>query len=112
MIKWHKPKLSIVGLMLVVLAFTACAGVEDRRDDARQLALRAGLTAQPVRGGDFVLQTFYRFGPSPEGAVGATLRVYIEGDGFAWINRFRISPDPTPRNPVALKLAATDPASN
>lgn len=38
------------------------------------------------------------------------LRVYIEGDGRAWLDRSIPSPDPTPKNPVALHLALLDPA--
>ena len=38
----------------------------------------------------------------------ATARVYIEGDGLAWLSRSRPSPDPTPINPVALSLAQAD----
>jgi hypothetical protein len=34
--------------------------------------------------------------------------IYIEGDGLAWITSRRISSDPTPLNPVALKLANKD----
>lgn len=33
------------------------------------------------------------------------LTIYIEGDGFAWSSRTKPSSDPTPKNPVALKLA-------
>lgn len=36
------------------------------------------------------------------------LRVYIEGDGLAWITRNTISTDPTPVNPTALKLMNQD----
>jgi len=36
------------------------------------------------------------------------LRVYIEGDGFAWKSRTQPSADPTPRNPIGLALAAAD----
>ena len=54
---------------------------------------------------------FFRLRSSNEEGAGGLLRVYIEGDGFAWINRNRISPDPTPRNPVGLKLAAADGAT-
>ncbi|MCW5698528.1 MAG: alpha/beta hydrolase [Rhodospirillales bacterium] len=39
-----------------------------------------------------------------------SLVVYIEGDGRAWPSRRRPPPDPTPDDPVALKLAANDPA--
>ena len=109
--KRQNPRISRVALFVVLLALTACAGVEDRRDDALQLARRAGLNAEIVQSGAFELQTFHRLGRSSGDAPSRPLRVYIEGDGFAWINRYRISPDPTPRNPVALKLAAADGAS-
>ena len=39
------------------------------------------------------------------------LHVYIEGDGFAWRTRTQPSSDPTPLNPIALKLALRDPSS-
>ncbi|MCZ6803020.1 MAG: alpha/beta hydrolase [Proteobacteria bacterium] len=35
--------------------------------------------------------------------------VYIEGDGYAWRRKNRLSADPTPRNPISLKLATRDP---
>ena len=37
-----------------------------------------------------------------------TLRIYIEGDGYAWRSLTRPSDDPTPRDPVSLRLAAAD----
>lgn len=40
------------------------------------------------------------------------LTIYIEGDGRAFVSRRRVSVDPTPRDPVALKLAAADPAAS
>jgi len=36
------------------------------------------------------------------------VKVYIEGDGLAWITRSRISSNPTPINPIALKLMNLD----
>ena len=36
------------------------------------------------------------------------IKVYIEGDGLAWITRNRVSKDPTPINPLALNLMNTD----
>jgi hypothetical protein len=38
------------------------------------------------------------------------LRVYIEGDGSPYLDRWTVSPDPTPRRPVMLELMALDPA--
>jgi pimeloyl-ACP methyl ester carboxylesterase len=36
------------------------------------------------------------------------LTVYIEGDGLAYVTTTQPSPDPTPRDPVALKMAVQD----
>jgi len=36
------------------------------------------------------------------------LRVYIEGDGLSWITSSKISKNPTPLNPLGLKLASQD----
>lgn len=38
------------------------------------------------------------------------LRIYIEGDGFAWLNRYQPSVDSTPTDPIALRLAVADSA--
>ena len=40
------------------------------------------------------------------------LVIYIEGDGFSWVDRFTISSDPTPTDPVAFKLALMDKNEN
>ena len=37
------------------------------------------------------------------------LTIYIEGDGLAWLTKSLVSPDPTPQNPVGLKLALKHP---
>ena len=37
------------------------------------------------------------------------LIIYIEGDGNAWHSRSRVSIDPTPDDPIALRLALRDP---
>jgi len=37
------------------------------------------------------------------------LTIYIEGDGLSWLSRSRPSTDPTPRNPIGLRLAMRHP---
>ncbi len=39
-----------------------------------------------------------------------TLNVYIEGDGRAWITRYKISANPTPTEATAFHLASHDPS--
>lgn len=36
------------------------------------------------------------------------LHVYLDGDGSPWINHRRVSEDPTPRNPLLLRLMSLD----
>jgi len=43
---------------------------------------------------------------------GRLLTIYIEGDGFAWLTRTTPSTNPTPINPIGLKLALNHPSGN
>ena len=81
--------------------------VDARRDIAFGVAAKAKLQAFQVETKTFSLAGFYRVGNSQK-----PISMYIEGDGFAWIDRYTISSNPTPRNPLALKLAGLDQASN
>jgi len=71
---------------------------------AEQLATKAGWARTTLETSTFTLASF-----APRTQVTTdTLTVYIEGDGFAWINASTPSMDPTPRDPLALKLALLD----
>jgi dienelactone hydrolase len=39
------------------------------------------------------------------------VRVYLEGDGLPWLTPTRVAKDPTPRNPLALRLMSRDPGA-
>lgn len=85
------------------LLLAGCAGPRGR-ELAASLASRPGWDSVAWSAGGFTLRGFARHGP------GADLVVYIEGDGLAYRNRRTPSPDPTPDNPLALRLALADPA--
>ncbi len=87
------------------LLLAGCAAM--RADRAAAIARDAGMTGRRVEAGRFTLQLYERIR-----APGAPLAVYIEGDGRAWITPTEISADPTPTDPLALRLAAADPAAN
>lgn len=70
------------------------------------IAASGSLTSRLLQARRFDILSFERPGPER-----ATLTVYIEGDGRAWINPWQPSTDPTPGDPVGLRLAAADPAS-
>lgn len=82
-------------------------GLEARRGLAAQIGAAGRLAPLTLRAGIFDLAAFERL-EKP----GAPARVYIEGDGLAWLSPHEISPNPTPRDPLALRLAAADAGAN
>lgn len=96
------------GLVMLVLLITACGSVEKRKTLAQGIATQGKLIAAPrtVTGGLPVVSK------ARIGNPGQPARVYIEGDGLAFLSRSKRSPDPTPTNPVALRMAAADNAAN
>ena len=105
----RRSALLLVLLLPLLHLLAACAPGARRMDieTAQALAAPARLDARLRRGGQFVLTTRERID-----RPGSDVIIYIEGDGFAWATRTLPSNDPTPDNPVALALAALDPAAN
>lgn len=93
---------------LLALFLLGCAGIpapEARRQHAEQLAAAQGWRGMAIEVPGFALQAFV-----PSQAFQAeTLVVYLEGDGLAWISGATPSADPTPRDPLALRLALAHP---
>lgn len=96
-------------LLILLLWLTACAHIpspQERADSAQQLAAQAGWEKERVIADDFSLLAYL----SKISGNTETLTFYIEGDGMAWVSSSMPSSDPTPVNPLALKLALRDPA--
>ena len=94
----------------VSLFFSGCLTVpsaSERLATAEGIAGKSNLKRVWLRTAPFCLTAYEKI-QSP----GQPVHIYIEGDGYAWVTRNRISGDPTPRRPVALELASEDPAPN
>lgn len=113
------PPMRIPALLLFTAFSFSLAGCltvpssGERLSSADSVAQEAGFHRSRVRtispqGATLFLITAYSKIQSP----GQPLHIYIEGDGYAWVTRNRVSGDPTPRRPVALEFAAEDPAPN
>ncbi len=89
----------IIGLVLIA----GCASplFSGKNEYARQLAQDAGFKIRRFQTNDFVITGFQ----SPHTLGAKVLDIYIEGDGNAFLSSSRPSSDPTPKNPVSLKLA-------
>lgn len=100
--------LAITIALSVTLA--ACAGGpfgDSRLANALDVGKVASLRSNWVRADTFPLLIQTRVT-----RPGEPIRIYIEGDGFAYMSPGVPAIDPTPHNPVALELAAVDPAPN
>ncbi|HTE16292.1 MAG TPA: alpha/beta hydrolase [Burkholderiales bacterium] len=113
--KNHAPNLNlqIMKRLWICLGFLlpACASVQsplERRNVADTIAHKQDWKRSTIRTGELDLMAYF---PSIRAKAGI-LTIYIEGDGFAWINGSQPSDDPTPLDPVALRLALAHPVGN
>ncbi len=91
--------------MAGLLSLTGCTTLSPvQRSDT--LALQAGFERRVVRGTAFRHVIYQPADRRP----GSQLHVYIEGDGRPWSNRHTVAPEPTPGNPLMLRLMRQDPA--
>ena len=88
-------------LLSTAALMTACTDVPVR---SQQIAAEAGLLTQHLQGDPYEHIVYV----GPETRPDRPLHVYLSGDGTPWIGRTRIANDPTPRNPIALRLMALD----
>jgi hypothetical protein len=94
----------ILSLILFACGCSNFQSIQKRFENADVISKRADLQKEYFYTDNFLLTTFHRGLKN----VKKDLVVYIEGDGSAWKGKYRLSENPTPKNPVALKLAAKD----
>lgn len=90
--------------LFLTLLISGCITIPDsdkRQNTAKQLAHQYGWHQQVIETSSFNLMSFVPISANK----GALLTVYIEGDGLAWLSLHKPSGNPTPVNPVGLKLA-------
>ncbi len=88
---------------ICLLEMSACV----LRPAWQQLAIEGNLESRRIDAGRFRHLVLWN------GEQGPHLRIYVEGDGRPWIYQRRVAVDPTPSNPVLLRLMhdATHPAA-
>jgi hypothetical protein len=92
-------------ILLLNSILTSCThsvpSVTDRKILADKISQAAGWNKQTITTDKFILTAYN----SKIQSGNKVLTIYIEGDGYAWINSSLASSNPTPINPLALKLA-------
>ncbi len=94
-------------LLLACIVLAGCNQAQTRVESADAFVAGHGLIKIIIQTEQFKLFSYQSITSAEDVAT-----FYIEGDGLAWLNRKRISQNPTPENPVSLKLALTDPSAN
>ena len=89
----------------IITLFSACNTIPDRHDYAEIIAQKGNMTKKIIESGHFSLTTYSKLNNENTDLLIA----YIEGDGYAFQGKHRLSRDPTPKDPVGLKLAIQDP---
>jgi len=101
---------SVACIAIAMFMLTACVNLDPqlRWAHADNLADKAGWQKQEIHTGKFLLRAYVPITLRQAD----TLAVYFEGDGLSWLGRTQVSLDPTPQNPIALKMAFQHPAGN
>lgn len=104
-----RTHLALAVMSAAAMALSACnMGALEMRDQvASRVARPAFMVERAIPANQFRLDAWERMNIHHAPAT-----IYIEGDGVAWVSRRTPSLDPTPKNPVALHLAAMDKADN
>jgi dienelactone hydrolase len=105
----YRRPIERVILLVAIVACVSCA-TPAQRIDAYAQAQR--FTRAQTPGGPFQLVTYYNDAAQQLRASGFApiVHVYLEGDGTPWLDATYAAADPTPRDPLALRLMAHDPA--
>jgi len=113
MVMWFKfsPYRYIFLFLYSLLFVISCASpsVVERQNTANKIAMDADFQKVSF---DTNLFRLHGWKKNTLKVSSEPLIIYIEGDGKAWASRFKVSNNPTPVNPVSLRLAVQDIRSN
>lgn len=96
--------------IIIISLFEGCVSIPSpaiRQQTIDTIAVQHNLKVQIVKGTNFSLYSL----ADTSHCKNQNMRVYIEGDGLAWITARKLSDNPTPINPLGAKLMALDPSS-
>ncbi len=100
-----KLKPGIAGLILLLLQLSGCATPSERFESS---AKSLGLTSIEIIGEPFRHRIYLNRRTATQSDTTPVVHVYLDGDGTPWEMKRWIAEDPTPRNPLILRLMAAD----
>ena len=93
--------------VILLFLLSSCASVAELKSSLSEKALKAGFESKITQTSNFKIFSLEKITNPAK-----PLRVYIEGDGNAWLSKTNISPNPTPIRPMLAKLAFADDSEN
>ena len=108
--QWINGCFFLATILLATLLASSCTSTPSptqRQLTAEKIIYQQGWQPILIHGHKFDLKAY---APAPKNT--GVLTIYIEGDGFAWRTQSVPSTDPTPINPLGLKLALAHPGGN
>lgn len=95
--------------IFIIIFITGCGkyNLNNRIDLANNISKKNNFKSKDIQTEVFKLRTYSKINNNT-----SPLKIYIEGDGFSWVDRYTLSNNPTPINPIALKLATIDKSQN
>lgn len=104
--------MNLLKYLLILLTYFILIGcskysIENRLTLANNLAMSNGLIENNISTDRFIFRTYGKFSDNSK-----SIKIYIEGDGLAWIDKRTISSNPTPIYPIALRFASKDNSHN
>ncbi|MEM7027018.1 MAG: hypothetical protein AAF410_02200 [Pseudomonadota bacterium] len=101
------PRIVSILVFLSIIQLTACNDLNTRKVSIAKFAEQNQFNEKFYSTSLFTVASYQKVNE-----LDKQVTIYIEGDGKSWINKRRVSNDPTPENPIALKLAANDESSS
>ncbi len=87
----------------IALSLCSCTTLQSRINTADEIVKTAALETATLGTHPFPLFTARNSAPNNTNHMS----VVIEGDGYSWVNRHILSDNPTPKDPIGLRLTAS-----
>lgn len=97
--KIQKARLARAFLCLILISLTSCTSLQSRIETVTKITKNNNLHTEIIK-----TNTFNLFSASNNSTFTSDVTIIIEGDGFAWENRYTASNNPTPISPIGLKI--------
>ena len=100
-----------INLIIFLITLLGCSSNIPTPNERKQTALDLSSSNKNIIQKDIQTSQFNLFSLQKLQNNCSNIKVFVEGDGLSWITRNTISSNPTPINPIGLKLMLSDNSS-